>query len=140
MIKKVLYYYYKTTYFAQKVAGWKDSKKGFKSYISMNGLFISSGIVISIFLPLLVLLSIEFMIIFYIIYAGVYYKFITPYIEDKVETRVNYELFDFQYEKINVIKKILLVAISMIFLFCSILTMIFSIYAFVKIWKLIGVI
>jgi len=140
MIKKVLYYYYETTYFAQKVAGWKDSKKGFKSYISINGLFISSGIVISIFLPLLVLLSIEFMIIFYIIYAGVYYKFITPYIEDKVETRVNYELFDFQYEKINVIKKILLVAISMIFLFCSILTMIFSIYAFVKIWKLIGVI
>src|SRR5690554_80216 len=140
MIKKALYYYYKTTYFAQKAAGWKDSKKGFKNYISMNGLFISSGIVISIFLPLLVMLSIEFMMIFYIIYAGVYYKFIIPYIEDKVETRINYELLDSQYEKTNVIKKILFVAISIIFLFCSILTMILSIYTFVKIWKLIEVI
>lgn len=139
MIKRVLNYYYKINYFAQKTAGWKDSKKGFKNYLVGNGLFISSGLIISLFLPVLSQLFVQFAIVFYVIYAIIYYKYISPYIEIRLDRSVNYELFDSLYEKTNIIQRILFVVISMTLIFCSILIMVFSFYLFVKIWKIIGV-
>jgi hypothetical protein len=131
-------FYYKISYFAQKTAGWKDPKKGFKNYLVACCLFISSGFVISLFLPVLSQLAIPFPIIFYVIYAIIYYKYIAPFIEMKVDRDVNYELFDSLFEKTNTIQRILCVLTSMILIFYSILIMVFSFYLFVKLWKMFG--
>lgn len=139
MIRRVLNCYYKINYFAQKTAGWKDSKKGFKNYMVGNGLFISSGLVISLFLPVLSKLVIPFPVIFYVIYAIIYYKYIASYIEIKVDKDVNYKLFDSLYEKTNKVQRILFVLISIVLIFFSILIMVYSFYFFVKIWKMVGV-
>jgi len=139
MTNGLIKFYYKISYFAQKTAGWKDSKKGFKNYLVVCCLFISSGFVISLFLPVLSQLAIPFSIIFYVIYAIIYYKYIAPFIEMKVDRDVNYELFDSLYEKTNIIQRILFVVISMTLIFCSILIMVFSFYLFVKLWKIFGI-
>lgn len=139
IINRVRDLYYKISYFAQKTAGWDDSKKGFKNYVVGNGLFISSGLIISLFLPALSKLVIPFPVIFYGIYAIIYYKYIASYIKIKVDREVNFELFDSLYEKTNILQRILFVLISIVLILCSILIMVFSFYLFVKIWKMVGV-
>jgi len=124
-----LNYYFKVNYFAQKAFGWKDSKEGFKNFIVASVLYISSGFVVFF------LSYIEHGFYLWLVYAFLYYKFVSSYIEDKLEKKVNFNSFDESYENISLTSKILFTIASILFLIMNILIMVALIYVLAKIFK-----
>jgi hypothetical protein len=129
MIRNVFYYYYKINYFGQKACGWKNAKTGLNNFVTVNMLFVSSGIVI--FLAS----YFRFSFFIWLLYAFFYYKIISPLIEKKIEKTVNYDSLDYAYNKINWLQKIKFTLISISFFILSLAIMIAVIFGLSKLFK-----
>lgn len=119
---KIIHFYLKTNYFAQRYMGWSDAKAGLIYAILTHLLFISSGFVLflsSYFKVYSFYISMTY-IVFYMLF--IYKKF-----EKTLLKKINFDLLNAEYKQINLFRKIYSVILSILMLFISIILMIYII-------------
>jgi Ca2+/Na+ antiporter len=136
MIKKLINVFFEINYFSQRVAGWKNYREGFENLLFTMTFFFSSGLFVSLILPLVAKIGKSWGLILFILFSVFYYISFKKKFHSLLNAKVNFKLLDNQYEKASYLKKILSVLFSILFLVISVLSMVLIIYLFGIFWKM----